>query len=94
MRTIGSLVIAKDPSGKVYILELNDTKQTKVIGDLDLVKTKINIKDISFDVGRYKNMILLAIGDADGFLSIFSLLTLNLLERIKLQKDQTDIAVM
>ena len=59
-----------------------------------MVKTKVNIKDISFDIGRYKNMILIAIGDSDGYLSVFSMLSLALLIRMKVQKDHFDIAIM
>ena len=59
-----------------------------------MVKTKVNIKDISFDIGRFKNMILIAIGDSDGYLSVFSMLSLTLLIRMKVQKDHFDIAIM
>lgn len=74
----------------------NEKENGRYIGEIKLVKTKINIKDISFDIGRYKkNMMLIAIGDSDGYLSIFSLLTLTLLVRIKVQNDNfDDIAVM
>ena len=65
-----------------------------MVGQLDLVKTKVNIKDISFDIGRFKNMILIAIGDSDGYLSVFSMLSLTLLIRMKVQKDHFDIAIM
>ena len=74
----------------------NEKENERYIGEIKLVKTKINIKDISFDIGRYKtNMMLIAIGDSDGYLSIFSLLTLTLLVRIKVKNDIFDyIAVI
>jgi len=65
-----------------------------LLGQLDIVKTKINMKEISFDIGRFKNMILIAIGDSDGHLSVFSLLSLSLLIRMKVQKEHFDIAIM
>ena len=49
---------------------------------------------ISFDIGRFMNMILLAVGDTDGFLTVLSLLSLKLLHRVKVQKDYDNIAVM
>ena len=84
----------KDQAGKFTIVEFTDSMSQLNLAEVDLPPTKANMSGISFDIGRFMNMILLAVGDTDGFLTVLSLLSLKLLHRVKVQKDYDNIAVM
>lgn len=86
---IGTLLVVKDPGSHIHLV---DGESGNTIGQLSRKPTKINMKGLKFDIGCFRDMILLACGDADGWLSIYSLLNQVCLQRQNL--GFPDIAVM
>ena len=68
---IGTLLVVKDPGSHIHLV---DGESGNTIGQLSRKPTKINMKGLKFDIGCFRDMVLLACGDADGWLSIYSLL--------------------
>ena len=66
---------------------ITPTEQIK----LEKVQTRINLRNLRFHAANYKSMLLLAVGDADGYVNIYSLVNGSLLQRLLIT---SDVAIM
>ncbi|CDW71691.1 wd domain-containing protein [Stylonychia lemnae] len=93
VKFLNDLVILKTLNSKILILKLFETVASSkenqfldylLISEIDLPKTSASILDIKFDykaIEREGSDVILAIGDADGYINIFSLTQNGLIKR-------------